>query len=75
MRHGKCTFVFVEGKTDRKFAAAEVGLLECLAFAVAAFEHFKVFSSGFVDGCFFAIAFDAGVENVDARVDQIADIT
>jgi len=58
--------IFVEGEGDGEFAAAEVGLVEGLAFAGTAFEHCEVFAGGFVDGDFCAVALDAGVEDVDA---------
>jgi len=85
IRVGMGGYVFVEGEGDGEFAAAEVGLVEGLAFAGTAFEHCEVFTGGFVDECagggggFFAdlVAPDVGeadgVDDGDA-VDEPSDL-
>lgn len=64
----------MEGEGYWELATTEVGLVEGLAPAGAAFEHFEVFANGIVFGDFCSVALKPGVENVNAGVDEVADV-
>ena len=65
----------MELEGDGEFTAAEVGLMECLAFSGTAFEHIEMFPGGLISRRFGTVAFEASVEDVDAGGDEITDVT
>lgn len=71
---GEVLVGFVEGETGGEFAAAEVRLVEGLAFAGTALEHFEMFAGGFIGWNFCTTAFHAGIEEMQVGADDVADV-
>ena len=70
----ECGIVLDEGEAGGKFTGAEAGLVEALAVTSAAIEHVEMLSGAVVLREFWAIFFEAVIDNFEMGFDDIGDI-